>query len=123
MIIICGVYPDSTTDDYSNFCYGNGSGCMDCVIIEYSTVGGGDSLDSLPEGAAVASSVYQSRDQRSNQPIGWTAGTGLPRPSLDEAACAEARVDHTTQVVVRSERVPSVRQDRLRTRQVRDVAR
>ena len=123
VIIICGLYPDSTTDDYSDFCYGSGSGCLECVIIEYSTGGGGGGpLDPLPGGAAAASGLSRLGDQAGNLPVGLTSGTGLPRPSLKEVACKEPRLDEPVRAT-RSERAPAARRDRVRTRRVGEPTR
>lgn len=125
VIIICGLYPESTTDDYSDFCYGRGSGCLECVIIEYRTGGGGGSggpLDPLPGSAAAASDLSRLGDQAGNLPVGLTSGTGLPRPSLNEVACEEPRLDNPVQRA-RSERAPAARKDRVRTRRVGELTR
>ncbi len=122
-IIICSIYWNSTTDEYSNFCYGSGPGCVECVIIEYSTgSGGGGRLDSLHEGAAAASDAYRLDAQVANRSVGLAAGTGLPRLSLNEAACKEPRLDNAVRTA-RSERLPAARKDRLRTRHVRELTR
>jgi hypothetical protein len=123
VIIICGLYANSTTDDYSDFCYGRGSGCLECVIIEYSTGGGGGGpLDPLPGSAAAASDLSRLGDQAGNLPVGLTSGTGLPRPSLNEVACEEPRLDNPVQTA-RSERAPAARKDRVRTRRVEEMTR
>lgn len=120
--IICWIYPDSTTDPYSDFCYGRGSGCADCIIIEYSRGGEGGGPGELPPvGAAAASgAAYRLGDQGANQPIGSASGTGLQRLGLDEAICREPRLDVPVQTTG-SERVPAVRKDRLRTRRGREL--
>lgn len=122
--IYCWFYPNSKTDDYSDFCYGSGPGCLECVIFEYSPGpgdGGGGAVDPLPKGAAAASDVYLG-DQGASQPVGLTSGTGLPRLSLNEAACKEPRLDNPVRTA-RSERVPDVRKDRLHTRRIRELTR
>lgn len=122
-IVICWIYSDSTTDDYSDFCYGNGSGCAECIIIEYMTGGGGDGPpDLLPEGAAAASGALRLGDRDASQPVGLVSGTGLPRLRRNEAACKEPRLDSLVRIAG-SEHLSSARKDRLRTRRVRDVAR
>lgn len=120
--IICWIYPDSTTDEWSDFCYGRGSGYADCVIFEYSTGGGGGLVDPLSKGAAAASGVSRLGDQGANQPVGLTSGTGLPRLDLNDAVCKEPRL-HNPARTARSEHVPAARKDRLRTRRVRELTR
>ncbi|MXX75694.1 MAG: hypothetical protein F4210_13840 [Holophagales bacterium] len=123
VIIICGVYPNSTTDEYSNFCYGRGSGCLECVIIEYSTgSGGGGRLDPLPNGAAAAPYVDLLGRQGAGQPVGLASGTGLSSPSFNEAVCKEPGLDHPVQTA-RTEHVPAARKDRLHTRRIRELTR
>ncbi|MCY3930915.1 MAG: hypothetical protein OXH70_04290 [Acidobacteria bacterium] len=92
-VIICSIYWNSTTDDYSNFCYGSGSGCIECVIIEYSTGGNGGEgpLDPLRQQQAATSEASLLDNQGTHQPVGLASGTGLPRLSLNEEA-ARSRV-------------------------------
>lgn len=123
-VIICSIYWNSTTDDYSNFCYGSGSGCIECVIIEYSTGGNGGEgpLDPLRQQQAATSEASLLDNQGTHQLVGLASGTGLPRLSLNEEACKEPRLGSPVRTA-ESERVPPARKDRLRTRRVRELTR
>jgi hypothetical protein len=87
----CWFYPDSTTDPYSDFCYGRGcygrgNGCLFCIIVYSAGDGGEDSVESPAYGMPAASPAFSPTNRGTNQPVGLATGTGLPQPSLSEAA-------------------------------------
>lgn len=87
---LCFVYFKSHPDTGNNVCHGAGSGCMECLPFEFSRVDDGAPIDSLRQGATVASYAPRfDQAQEPDQPVSLALDTGLLRARLERPTCEE----------------------------------
>ncbi len=110
---LCFVHRNSHAGNTS--CHGTGGGCLDCILIEYSTNGGGAPRDFLPQGAvAVSYPSRLDRTQEPNQPVSLALDTALSRTPLKQFTCEEPSLYDRVRMAS-LERAPTITEDHART--------